>query len=226
MSEGLVEHMSARSSRGRREEREVTAARRSDSAGEERAAAMSACAEERRVGSRCEGSDGNEAMEEAATSGSGKDRSERREESRSGSRRSGGRGSARRRSSARRLQTAEEGAARISVAAVRASAETSRPAAHCCRACKSADDCRRASEERRSVVICAMRRSIVPPSQLGSGDRRSWGKVAVVVQIWEGRGECQSTSRVGVLFEPMEKSAVLRPVVTGRIFSSHGIGED
>lgn len=67
--------MSARSSRGRREERDVTAARRSDSAGEERAAAMSACAEERSVGRRCDGREGKDAMEEAATSGSGKERS-------------------------------------------------------------------------------------------------------------------------------------------------------
>jgi hypothetical protein len=80
MREGFVEHRSARSSRGRREERDVTAARRSDSAGEDSAAVMSAWAEERSEGSRWEGRDGNEAMEEAATSGSGKERSQQREE--------------------------------------------------------------------------------------------------------------------------------------------------
>jgi hypothetical protein len=145
--------------------------------GEDSAAVISAWAEERSEGSRWEGSDGNEAIEEAATSGSGKERSERREERRSGSRMSGGSGRARRRSSARRLQTAEEGADRISVATVRASAETSRPAAHCCSASSSADDCRSASEERRSVVIWAIRRSIGPPPRRHSGDHRSWGRV-------------------------------------------------
>jgi hypothetical protein len=48
-------------------------------------AAMSAWAEERSAGRRWEGREGKEVMDEAATSGSGKERSERREERRSGS---------------------------------------------------------------------------------------------------------------------------------------------
>jgi len=72
MREGFVEHMSTRSSHWRREDRDVTVARCSDSAGEESAAAMSAWAEERSDGSRWEGSQGKEAMEEAATRGPGR----------------------------------------------------------------------------------------------------------------------------------------------------------
>lgn len=180
--------MSARSSRGRSEESEVTAARRSDSAGEESAAAMSAWAEERSDGRRWEGSEGNEAMDEAATSGSGKERSEAREESSSGSRRSGGSGSARRRSSARRLHTADDGAARISVATVRATADTSARRA----LLQRLQQRRRLPQRvRRPQVGRDLRHEEV---HLAAGDRRRWGRwevggTVVVVADLERRGE-------------------------------------
>ena len=99
-------------------------------------------------------------MAAAETSGSGKLRSDLMPEMSESHRFGVRRGDERMRSKASFLHTAEAGAATISSTAVLAMTEVSRPAADCCKACRRAPDCRRASFDRRSAWIWANRMSI------------------------------------------------------------------